>query len=136
MSNTTFRKGLTAAAAFTLVLAAPLAVAAQSQQNNQPQRGQDSQQQSRGQSQPDRGQSSERDQPQAPRGQNQNRGQSQQSGRYRITSTVNVRSGPGTNNRRVGQLRAGQVVSVDQVRNGWLHVQGQGWISASFARRA
>ncbi|MFN7110776.1 MAG: SH3 domain-containing protein [Brevundimonas sp.] len=135
MSNKIFRNGLTAAAAFTLVLAAPLAAVAQ-QQNNQPQRGQsESQQQSRGQSQSDRGQSSERGQSQSQRGQNQNRGQSQ-SGRYRITSTVNVRSGAGTNTRRVGQLRAGQVVSVDQVRNGWLHVQGQGWISASFARRA
>ncbi|MFN6981105.1 MAG: SH3 domain-containing protein [Brevundimonas sp.] len=132
MSNKTFRNGLTAAAAFTLVLAAPLAVVAQ-QQNNQPQRGQsESQQQSRGQSQ---SQNQNSGQSQSQRSQNQNSGQSQ-SGRYRITSTVNVRSGAGTNTRRVGQLRAGQVVSVDQVRNGWLHVQGQGWISASFARRA
>ena len=57
-------------------------------------------------------------------------------GRYRITSTVNLRSGPGTNFRRLGQLRTGRVVTVDRVQNGWLHIAGQGWISASFARRA
>ncbi|WP_374387238.1 SH3 domain-containing protein [Brevundimonas sp.] len=47
-----------------------------------------------------------------------------------------MRSGPGTNTRRVGQLRAGRFVQVDQVCNGWLHIRGQGWISGQFARRA
>lgn len=61
---------------------------------------------------------------------------SQATGRYRIVSTVNIRSDPGTNTRRVGQLRAGRFVQVDQVRNGWLHIRGQGWISGQFARRA
>lgn len=59
----------------------------------------------------------------------------QRDGRYRIISTVNIRSGAGTNYRRVGHLRAGRVVEVDRVRNGWLHVRGQGWISGQFARR-
>lgn len=62
--------------------------------------------------------------------------QADRAGRYRIISTVNLRSGAGTNFRRVGQLRAGQTVRVDQVRNGWLHVNGQGWVSAQYARRA
>lgn len=62
----------------------------------------------------------------------------QRSGRssqYRVTSTVNLRSGPGTDYRRVGQVRAGRTIQVDQTRNGWLHVRNQGWISARFARR-
>lgn len=60
----------------------------------------------------------------------------QRAGRYRITSTVNMRSGAGQQFRRVGQVRAGRMVEVDQVRNGWLHIRGQGWISAQYARRA
>lgn len=57
-------------------------------------------------------------------------------GRYRMMATVNVRSGPGTNFRRIGQVRAGNVVQVVQVRNGWLQIRGGGWVSSAFARRA
>lgn len=35
-----------------------------------------------------------------------------------------------------GRPAARRVVQVDQVRNGWLHIRGQGWISGQFARRA
>ena len=133
MTNTSFRQTMAAAAAATLVLSAPFAASAQQQRHGQQQQsGQRNQSGQQQHSQPS-GQSQHNQQQ---GGQHNGAGQSQQTGRYRITSTVNVRSGAGTTYRRVGQLRSGQVVQVDQVRNGWLHIQGRGWISASFARRA
>lgn len=78
--------------------------------------------------------------PQRPQAQAPSRPQAQyqapRASRYRITSSVNMRSGPGQQFRRVGQVHAGRMVEVDQVRNGWLHIRGQGWISAQYARRA
>lgn len=62
--------------------------------------------------------------------------EAQRVGRYRLVSTVNLRSGPGQQYRRAGQVRAGRMVQVDAVRNGWLHIRNQGWISAQYARRA
>lgn len=55
---------------------------------------------------------------------------------YRVTTTVNLRSGPGAKTKRLGQVKRGQTVQVDEVRNGWLHIHNQGWISAKYARRA
>jgi uncharacterized protein YgiM (DUF1202 family) len=72
---------------------------------------------------------------QAKKGPERPQAQAQRAGRYRITSTVNLRSGAGQQFRRVGQVRAGNTVQVDQVRNGWLHIRNQGWISAQYARR-
>lgn len=130
MSNKFFHP-LLAAAAVGVVALGPLAAQAQSQ-HQQPSR-QSTEQHSHSSSQDrDRSNASQNHGQQDQGRQEQGR----QAGRYRITSTVNLRSGPGTNNRRVGQLRAGQVVQVDQVRNGWLHISGRGWISAQFARRA
>ena len=107
-------------------------LAAQAQQPQHPQQRQPQHQQSQG---------PQHQQPQQSRPQQNGRNapshaQGQQAGRYRIVSTVNIRSGVGTNFRRLGQFGAGHVVQVDQVRNGWLHVANRGWISAQFARRA
>ena len=109
-------------------IAAPMAAAAQDRPQAQHQGSQGHVEQRPGQNQSSQNHNASRP--------NQGQQQANRSGRYRITSTVNVRSGAGTNFRQVGQLRAGRTVQVDQVRNGWLHVNGQGWISAQFARRA
>ena len=132
MSKIVFRTSLTAIIAGVAALSAPLAVNAQQQRPQQQPQQQQQQHQPQHQAQqpqPSRPQQQPQAQPQRPQA-------NAQTGRYRITSTVNVRSGPGTNTRRVGSLSGGRVVEVDQVRNGWLHVRGQGWISAQFARRA
>ena len=138
MSTLTLR--FIGAAAASLALAASSLPAVAQPRPDQSQQDRD---QGRGQSQDrdqGRGQVQDRDHVQ---GRDQGRGQTQdrrpevnRAGRYRITSTVNLRSGAGTNYRRIGQLRSGRMIEVDQVRAGWLHVRSQGWISAQFARRA
>lgn len=125
MSKSNIRRTLSVAVLGLVVAGAPMAALAQGH-NQRPGQEQSHRDNDR---QPDRGPSS--------RGNDRNdRHEANRSGRYRITSTVNLRSGPGTNHRRIGQLRAGRVVTVDRVQAGWLHISGQGWISASFARRA
>lgn len=58
-------------------------------------------------------------------------------GTYRITADVlNIRSGPGTNFDRVGQVAEGAEVTVTAVENGWGAVtyrEVSGWISLEFA---
>jgi|GEM_PF-2371674 len=130
-SRLIFSAALVSVAALTV----PLAATAEPQNRNQPQHQQGPQSQHQQGPQPYTAQRP--DQGHNAQGRpDQGRQQANQSGRYRITSTVNIRSGAGTNFRRLGQFRAGQTVQVDQVRNGWLHVNGQGWISAQYARRA
>lgn len=137
MAKTFSRQTLAAVAAVGLVVAgAPLAANAQQrpqqQHQQQQQRPQQSQQGSQQHGNQQHGnQSSDAQQHRPQQGQQQ----AHHAGRYRVTTTVNVRNGPGTNHRRVGQVRAGRVIEVDQVRNGWLHIRGQGWISAQYARR-
>ena len=128
MLKSNFRRTLSVAVLGLVVAGAPMAALAQ----GQPQRP--DQQQSHN----DRDRQPERGQHQQSRGsqRDNDRHQANRSGRYRVTATVNLRSGPGTNFRRIGQLYAGRTITVDRVQSGWLHIAGQGWISASFARRA
>ena len=48
------------------------------------------------------------------------------------TGTLNIRSGPGTGNKKVGALHAGRVVQVLEVLDGWYKIEG-GYISAEYA---
>lgn len=47
------------------------------------------------------------------------------------TGTLNVRSGPGTEHSKVGTLRAGRVVQVLEVLDGWYRIE-QGYICAEY----
>ncbi len=54
-----------------------------------------------------------------------------------VKDSLNVRSGPGTNNRVVGQLRAGETVTVTGTQHGWSQVSAggtSGWVSSEFLR--
>lgn len=137
MAKTFSRQTLAAVAAVGLVVAgAPLAASAQQRPQQQQHQQQRPQQPQSGSQQ--HGNSQHGDQPSGAQQHRPQQGPQQQAhraGRYRVTATVNVRNGPGANHRRVGQVRAGRVIEVDQVRNGWLHIRGQGWISAQYARR-
>lgn len=53
---------------------------------------------------------------------------------YRTTATVNIRERASTRSQRLGQIRKGQRIEVDQVNGDWLHVRDRGWISARYAR--
>jgi uncharacterized protein YraI len=51
------------------------------------------------------------------------------------TGTVNIRTGPGTSNAKVGVLRAGEAVDVGECRSGWCHITHDGpdgWVSANY----
>lgn len=48
-----------------------------------------------------------------------------------VTRSVNIRNGPGTNYRVIGQLRAGTRVDVGGCRGNWCRAAG-GWVSASY----
>lgn len=56
--------------------------------------------------------------------------------KYTVTATsLNVRSGPGTSNSRIGSLSNGAVVSAVSESKGWLKIQfngGHGWISGDY----
>ncbi|UHD46403.1 SH3 domain-containing protein [Aureimonas altamirensis] len=55
-----------------------------------------------------------------------------------VTSNVNVRSGPGQNNRVVNRLRRGDFVNVGECRSTWCFVDvfgGNGWVSGRFIGR-
>jgi uncharacterized protein YgiM (DUF1202 family)/uncharacterized protein YcbK (DUF882 family)/GH24 family phage-related lysozyme (muramidase) len=47
---------------------------------------------------------------------------------------VNIRSGPGTNNRAIGQLDKGATVTVLESRNGWVRIGDNRWVSAQYVR--
>lgn len=59
--------------------------------------------------------------------------------KYTVTaSALNVRSGAGTNNSKIGMLSSGDVVTAVAQSNGWLKIQfngGFGWISADYAQK-
>ncbi len=49
---------------------------------------------------------------------------------------LNVRSGPGTNFAKIGQIKNGEEVQVEQVKDGWYQIKfsgREGWISGDFA---
>lgn len=55
-----------------------------------------------------------------------------------VSSTANLRAGPGTNYQVVGQLSAGTDVDVQGCRSGWCYIispDGNGYVSASLLRR-
>ena len=54
------------------------------------------------------------------------------SGGYRATSNLRIRSGPGTNYRQVGSLSAGQPFSVVGSQGEWVQIAGGGWVSAHY----
>jgi len=128
MSKSNFRRTLNVAVLGLVVAGAPMAALAQ----GQPQRPGQQQSHNDRDRQPERGQQQQSHGPQR----DNDRHEANRSGRYRVVATVNLRSGPGTNYRRIGQVWAGRTITVDRVQPGWLHIAGQGWISAPFARRA
>ncbi|RZJ43566.1 MAG: SH3 domain-containing protein [Brevundimonas sp.] len=129
MSKSNIRQTLKMAALGLIVAGAPMAALAQGQDHGQPNRPGQEQARRDSQRQPDRQQQSHGPQ-------RDDRHEANRSNRYRVVATVNLRSGPGTGFRRLGQLYAGRTITVDRVQPGWLHITGQGWISAGFARRA
>lgn len=48
------------------------------------------------------------------------------------TTSLNVRSGPGTNYRVVDTLRPGETVEVTGQRGSWYQIDGGGWASAAY----
>ncbi|MGV8928157.1 MAG: SH3 domain-containing protein [Brevundimonas sp.] len=55
-----------------------------------------------------------------------------QGGEYRATSNLRIRSGPGTNYRQAGSLRAGQSFSAIGSQGDWVQIAGGGWVSAHY----
>ena len=53
-------------------------------------------------------------------------------------SSLNVRSGPGTENSKIGTLSSGAVVEILEEKNGWYRISyedGYGWISAEYTMK-
>lgn len=55
-----------------------------------------------------------------------------QAGAYRATSNLRIRSGPGTNYRQSGSLRAGQAFSATGSQGEWVQIAGGGWVNARY----
>ena len=55
-----------------------------------------------------------------------------QGGAYRATSNLRIRSGPGTNYRQAGRLRAGQSFSAVGSQGEWVQIAGGGWVNARY----
>ena len=53
-------------------------------------------------------------------------------GAYRATSNLRIRSGPGTNYRQSGTLRAGQPFSAIGSQGEWVQIAGGGWVNARY----
>lgn len=53
-------------------------------------------------------------------------------GAYRATSNLRIRSGPGTNYRQAGSLRAGQSFSAVGSQGEWVQIAGGGWVNARY----
>ena len=53
-------------------------------------------------------------------------------GQYRATSNLRIRSGPGTNYRQAGSLRAGQPFSAVGSQGEWVQIAGGGWVNARY----
>ena len=53
-------------------------------------------------------------------------------GAYRATSNLRIRSGPGTNYRQAGSLRAGQSFSAIGSQGEWVQIAGGGWVNARY----
>lgn len=53
-------------------------------------------------------------------------------GDYRATSNLRVRSGPGTNYRQVGSLRAGQSFQVSGSQGEWVQLANGGYVNARY----
>ena len=53
-------------------------------------------------------------------------------GAYRATSNLRIRSGPGTNYRQAGSLRAGQSFSATGSQGEWVQIAGGGWVNARY----
>ncbi len=58
--------------------------------------------------------------------------QMSQGGAYRATSNLRIRSGPGTNYRQAGSLRAGQSFSAIGSQGEWVQIAGGGWVNARY----
>ena len=56
----------------------------------------------------------------------------QSGGAYRATSNLRIRSGPGTNDRQVGSLSAGQSFSATGSQGEWVQIAGGGWVHANY----
>ena len=53
-------------------------------------------------------------------------------GDYRTTSSLRIRSGPGTQYRQAGTLSAGQPFSVIGSEGEWVQIAGGGWVNARY----
>ncbi len=51
---------------------------------------------------------------------------------YRATSNLRIRSGPGTQYRQAGSLRAGQPFAVIGSQGEWVQIAGGGWVNANY----
>jgi len=58
--------------------------------------------------------------------------QDAQTGAYRATANLRIRSGPGTNYRQVGSLSAGQRFSAVGSQGEWVQIAGGGWVNAHY----
>jgi uncharacterized protein YgiM (DUF1202 family) len=58
--------------------------------------------------------------------------QQAQGGAYRATSNLRIRTGPGTNYRQSGSLRAGQSFSAVSSQGEWVQIAGGGWVNARY----
>lgn len=53
-------------------------------------------------------------------------------GRYRATTALRVRSGPGTRYGVVDSLRPGDRFDVSERRGGWVQIDNGGWVSSNY----
>ena len=58
--------------------------------------------------------------------------QDAQTGAYRATANLRIRSGPGTNYRQVGSLSAGQRFSALGLQGEWVQIAGGGWVKPHY----
>ncbi|WP_029416212.1 SH3 domain-containing protein [Brevundimonas bacteroides] len=53
---------------------------------------------------------------------------------YRASSNLRIRSGPGTNYRQAGSLRAGQPFTAIGSQGEWVQIAGGGWVNAHYVQ--
>ena len=53
-------------------------------------------------------------------------------GKVQVSSSLNIRSGPGTNYSRIGKLKSGDRVALAETRDGWGALLQGGWVSLDY----